>query len=232
MTILSIDTSTPHASVAVTRNDHTLSQRSFEGKKTFSSTLLTRVHECLESAGCSLDAVDAFAVARGPGSFTGLRLGISLVTGFSMATGKPAVGIDTLYAMALSPPPQDGLICPLLDARKNEVYAAVFEYRDGTLTRIREDVAEIPEAFLEKIPARALFFGTGAARYEEKIRTFLKDKADIALGSFERTTAAAVGALAREYLNKPEERGDNGIRPKYVRPCEAEIQKALKQHIH
>lgn len=185
------------------------------------------VDNCLKSAGLHMEELDAFAVAKGPGSFTGLRLGISTVAGFSLGAGKPSVGIETLRAMALSSPRRDHLICPLLDARKNEVYGAMFRFVDGHLARMAEDVLEPAEVFLGRIEGKALFLGGGSVHYREKIESLLGARALFAPETPDISVAAAVGFLALEDFKK-KERGDIVIKPRYIRRCEAEIKREEK----
>ena len=135
MRILGIDSSSPDCSVAILDNQKILSQRSGHRRSSFSDQLLPLVDEVLSSAGMELDDVDGFAIATGPGSFTGLRVGMSLIKGFILATEKPFVGVDTLEALAALVPLTDFAICPILDARKSEVYSALFSYKDGQLAR-------------------------------------------------------------------------------------------------
>lgn len=182
------------------------------------------VDECLKASGVSMEEIDAFAVAKGPGSFTGLRLGISTVAGFSLSTGKPSIGVETLRAMALTSPQKDHLICPLLDARKKEIYGAVFRFVKDNIIRVTEDVLELPEIFLKRVEGSGFFFGNGAIQYREQIESLLKNRAFFGLENPEMSVAAAVGFLALENLKK-KERGDMVIKPLYIRRCEAEIKR-------
>lgn len=229
MTVLSVDTSTPELSVAVSQNRQILSQKIYTDDIPASRIVFSMADECLKWAGKSLEDVDLFAVSSGPGSFTGLRLGISMMNGFSIATGKPAVGVKTLHAMAESVQKRDGLICPLLDARKSEIYGAAFRYADGKLKQVLGDFAEKPEIFLKRIKEEAFFLGNGAVLYREKIGTILKGKAQIGISHPDMSVAAAVGRLA--YENKMTG-GDSGVRANYIRRCEAETKREAKMIQH
>lgn len=185
------------------------------------------VDDCLKSAGLPLEEIDAFAAAKGPGSFTGLRLGISTVAGFSLSTGKPLVGIETLRAMALTSTRRDNLICPLLDARKSEVYGAIFRFVDGNLIRIAEDVLEPAGDFLKRIEGDVFFLGNGSVHYKAEIESLLKTRALFSPENSAMPVAAAVGFLALEDFKKKES-GDIVIKPWYIRRCEAEIKREEK----
>jgi len=229
MVILSIDTSTHSGSVAVTQEFQILSQKKITGPIPFSQILLRAVDDCLNEAGVGMSEIDAFAVARGPGSFTGLRLGIALVNGLALATGRPSVGVDTLHAMAFLAPKTERMICPLLDARKNEIYGATFLHDGDELRRQTGDVVEPLEDFLQKLPGKTLFLGNGAEIHREKIETFLKDQAFFDTKDPQRPVAPGVGFLAWSLLKQNAgQGGDAPIMPFYIRRCEAEIKINVK----
>ncbi|MBI5186460.1 MAG: tRNA (adenosine(37)-N6)-threonylcarbamoyltransferase complex dimerization subunit type 1 TsaB [Nitrospinae bacterium] len=227
MIILSLDTSTPSPSVALTKNHTVLSQGFSPGRDSLSKNLLRMVDDCLKSAGLHLEDIDAFAAAKGPGSFTGLRLGISTVTGFSLGAGKPSLGIETLRAMALASTQRDHLICPLLDARKGEIYGAMFRFVDGNLIRVAEDVLEPAGDFLKRIEGKVFFLGHGSVHYKAEIESLLETRALFGPENPDMSVAAAVGFLALEDFKK-RERGDIVIKPRYIRRCEAEIKREEK----
>ncbi len=228
MIILGIDTSTQFASVALVRNHQIQSQNTYSGKLSISQKLLGMIHECLATTGTSLDQVDAFAAARGPGSFTGLRLGIATAMGLAMAAKKPVVGVETLLAMAFTAPPSKHLICPWLDARKKEIYGAAFKLSEGKLDRVMEDVAEPPETFLKRMKEEGFFFGNGAEIHKEKIESHFGGKNCVGIMNPHMASAGAVGLLATQQLENSSEGGDTFIEPKYIRRCEAEINKETK----
>lgn len=224
MVILSIDTSTYSGSVAVTQEFQILSQKNITGPLPFSQILLHTVDNCLKEAGVEVSGIDAFAVARGPGSFTGLRLGVALINGLALATGRPAIGVDTLHAMAFLAPRTERTICPLLDARKNEIYGATFLYDGEKLTRTADDVVEPLEDFLQKLQGKTLFLGNGAEIHRGKIKNFLKDQAFFDTMDPQRPVAAGVGFLAWGLLKQNAgQGGDAPIIPLYIRRCEAEV---------
>ena len=139
MLILAFESSARPASVALLRDGQLLSQYSQCSQLTHSRTLLPMAEDMLKNAELTLDDVDHFAVAHGPGSFTGIRIGVSTVKGLAWASDKPCVGVSTLEAMVWHGLAAGGLICPVMDARRSQVYNALFEIRDGKPARLTED---------------------------------------------------------------------------------------------
>ena len=139
MLILAFESSARPASVALLRDGQLLSQYSQCSQLTHSRTLLPMAEDMLKNAELTLDDVDLFAVAHGPGSFTGIRIGVSTVKGLAWASDKPCVGVSTLEAMAWHGLAAGGLICPVMDARRSQVYNALFEIRDGAPVRLTGD---------------------------------------------------------------------------------------------
>ena len=141
MLILAFESSAKAASVALCRDGHLISQYSQCSGLTHSRTLLPMAEDMLKNAELSIADVDLFAVAHGPGSFTGIRIGVSTVKGLAWASDKPCVGVSTLEAMAWHGVAAGGLVCPVMDARRSQVYNALFEIRDGGPERLCDDRA-------------------------------------------------------------------------------------------
>ena len=139
MLILAFESSARPASVALLRDGELLSQYSQCSQLTHSRTLLPMAEDMLKNAELTLADVDLFAVAHGPGSFTGVRIGVSTVKGLAWASEKPCVGVSTLEAMAWHGLAAGGLICPVMDARRGQVYNALFEIQDGRPVRLTPD---------------------------------------------------------------------------------------------
>ncbi|MGM9636564.1 MAG: tRNA (adenosine(37)-N6)-threonylcarbamoyltransferase complex dimerization subunit type 1 TsaB [Eubacteriales bacterium] len=139
MKILALDSSASVASVALCENDSLVSEFSLCDQNKHSETLLPMLESMLKLAGIDLSEVDLFAVSNGPGSFTGIRIGISLIKGLAFGSGKPCIGVPTLEALAYNLTGSDGLICPVMDARREQVYHALFSMRSGIPTRLCED---------------------------------------------------------------------------------------------
>ena len=136
MKILSVEASASPASVAITENGKVLSSSYININLTHSQTLMNMVDGALKNVRLTIDCIDAFAVSAGPGSFTGLRIALSLIKGLAEPFNKPCVGVSTLEAMAYNHKSFDGIVCCLMDARCNQVYNAIFSVKSGEIIRL------------------------------------------------------------------------------------------------
>lgn len=223
MLILAVDTTTLSGSVALLNRTILLSEVGIDSSVTYSERLLPAIHFLLESQGLKIQDVNAFALAVGPGSFTGIRIGISTIKSFAYASKKPVAPISTLQAMALKlRHPQSRLLCPLIDAKKGEIYAALFESRGGKLQEIIPQRAYNPDHFFSLLPSRRIIFfiGSGAAVYRDKINLYLGDKARFSSRS--QFIAYEVGVLGYELLKKRRGKEVVDIKPLYLRKSQAE----------
>ncbi|MGE5808025.1 MAG: tRNA (adenosine(37)-N6)-threonylcarbamoyltransferase complex dimerization subunit type 1 TsaB, partial [Nitrospirota bacterium] len=176
MYILGIETSTKTGSVAVVSDKAVIAQYSLNIEITHSERLMSTVDRVLKDTGIALSQLDGFAVATGPGSFTGLRIGVSTVKGLAFATGKPVAAVPTLYALAWNVPHAAYPVCPLLDARKNEVYAAVYT-SDGPVLSQTVPEAVVPLSRLgDLVAGRAVFTGEAAILYRGEIERMFGEK--------------------------------------------------------
>jgi tRNA threonylcarbamoyladenosine biosynthesis protein TsaB len=224
MRILGIDSSVPQGSVALLENDQIISEKLLDkSSRNHSDGLLKMVDEVLSESEYRLRDIDGFSVTCGPGSFTGLRVGVSLVKGFALATEKPALGVGTLEALSASIKPTDRPICAILDARKKEVYCAFFRYEGNRIIRTTPDEAMSPEDLCQTVSEPTVFTGSGLETYGE----FFSGR----LGSFyinqSKTIAHSVGASAA-FLARPHLESNPGfdldkLTIKYVRKSEAEL---------
>jgi tRNA threonylcarbamoyladenosine biosynthesis protein TsaB len=167
MKILAIDSTAGPASCAVLEDGKVLASSAVNTGLTHSQTLVPLANDLLKNAAIDISEIDLFAVAAGPGSFTGVRIGVAAVKGFAFALDKPCVGVSTLAAMArmVEGIPIDGLICTTMDARCNQVYAALFEINNGTIKRIMDDTAlsiEDLKKQVEIFKKKIIFIGDGA----------------------------------------------------------------------
>ena len=224
--ILSLETATGCGSVSLTRGALTgfqlLAECTIQQELTHSRRLLGSVIWVLEAAGAKWADLDAIAVSRGPGSFTGLRIGMAAAKSFAMATGKPLVGVNTLEALALASPPGSSLVCSLLDARKQELYAAFYRMDADGLPRPLGRPAVLPPALLlAEVTEPVLLVGPGAKVYKEqwaagKEVSRLPDH--LCQPSARQVGLLAAGMLAQGKVLEPA-----GAAPLYVRASEAEI---------
>jgi len=223
MLILAVDTTTPAGSVALLRDGALLAEINAESGLTHSERLLASVESVLGAAKRTLPDIDAFAVAAGPGSFTGIRIGLSTVKSFCFASGKPGVPVSTLEALALKAADAGGrLLCPMLDAKKGEVYAALFEAGRGRLVEIIPQGAYRPEAFLARLPARRVVhvLGNGALLYKVMVAARLGEReVFIPRSPF---IGFEVGRIGQEAAAAGKGLPGAGLQPFYFRKSQAE----------
>jgi len=223
MVILAVDTTTFAGSVALLEKTKLLAEVNIDSPSTYSERLLPAVDFILKTNGMNIKDMDGFALAAGPGSFTGIRIGLSTVKSFSYASGKPVAAVSTLKALAWKLRyPQNHLLCPLLDAKKGEIYAALFESREGKLKEIVPQGAYSPDRFFTLLPSnRIIFFtGNGIDTYRDKIFQYFKDKARFSHRS--PFIAFEIGLLGSEMLRKKKGVSAQELKPIYYRKSQAE----------
>jgi tRNA threonylcarbamoyladenosine biosynthesis protein TsaB len=225
MKILAVETSTQAGSVAVVDDEELVSERFVKTPRTHSERLLSAIDDVLEMSGVTLAELDGFAVSLGPGSFTGLRIGLSTVKGLAMATEKPLAGIPTLDVLAQNVPFTSRLVCPMLDARKSQIFAALFRWQeDGGLAKLTENMAVKPEDLLGRISEEVVVLGSGVRTYQEVILEKLGARTFIAPPHLQHPRAAVVGCLGLDLMKRKGFHGDPlHVVPVYVRPSEAEL---------
>ena len=223
MRILGIDSSTPGCSVALLNNDTVVAEQIAEPKPSHSKYLLQMVDQVLKDGNFRLDDVDGFAVTIGPGSFTGLRIGVSLLKGFVLATEKPFVGINSLEALVHTIDFPEHPICTVLDARKSEVYAMVFESRKEGLHPLLKESALSPEALCEKIKSPTLFIGSGAERYHQLFKENLGFRFVEPMTQPKFSSAAGAALLASRQFDCQKHFDLDQLKINYIRKSEAEL---------
>lgn len=177
MKILAVDTSTRHLSIAITEGDKILASRNVRPKKDLSLTITFDIERALQKANVRLHDLDAFVVGLGPGSFTGLRVGFSMMKAFIMVTEKPVVGIPSLDVVAMNVKAvKSSRICVVNDARRGLVYSALYEKRDGGLVRYSEYFLKPVEDILPLIQGDVLFIGDAVAMVKEKVAVYAAEK--------------------------------------------------------
>lgn len=224
MLLLSVDTTTPSGSVALLKNTTLLSEVNCDSHLTYSEKLLPAVHYILETQGLESRDIDAFALAVGPGSFTGIRIGVSTIKSLAFASGKLVAPVSSLDAFALKLQMDGGrrLICPFLDAKKGEVYAALFETQGSQIKEICAQGAYSPDDILSKLPSHRIigFIGNGVGIYREKILNYLRDKARLSTRS--PFIAREVGLLGYKALQENRGVRSGDVKPLYFRKSQAE----------
>lgn len=223
MRILAIDSSAPGCSVALLNNGTLVAEQVAEPQPSYSKYLLQMVDHALREGSVRLNEVDGFAITIGPGSFTGLRVGVSLLKGFVLATEKPFVGVNTLEALAATVDSPEMPVCAALDARKGEVYAAVYEAQPQGLRPVIRESALSPEALCRLITAPTLFTGGGAERYLKLFQETLGSRFQRPEGSAKYSTAAAAAHLALPQFDTQSRFDLNQLHINYIRKSEAEL---------
>jgi tRNA threonylcarbamoyladenosine biosynthesis protein TsaB len=221
--ILAVDTTTPGGSVALCRGDRLLGEANVDSAATHSARLFRSIDFLLGALGRDVTEVEAFAVAAGPGSFTGIRIGLGAVKSLAFASGKPVAAVSTLAALA-SKLAADGprLVCPLLDAKKGEIYAGLYESGPSGLTAIVPPGAYVPDAFFARLPkGRAIAFaGSGLSVYRQGVLDLVGDEALFP----ERSpfVAAEVGRIGAALLRAGKGVAAASLEPLYYRRSQAE----------
>ena len=225
MTILAVDTSGGIAGVSIVSDGNIKYEASTNNKLTHSVNLMPMIEESLNRSGTTIKDIDIFACVVGPGSFTGVRIGVNTIRGMAHGVNKPVIAIDTLEALAYGVINSISIICPILDARANQVYGAAFS-TGNTPTRLLEDTALSLPLYLEKILEISknsdtyYFVGDGVTPYKTAITDILGDKAYFAPAHLAMLRPASVALLAYNKLDT----ADNylSLLPNYLRAPQAE----------
>ena len=234
MLILAIDSATPVAGVALLNEEKLIKEEFSNYKKTHSETLMMMVDRVLRESECTIGQVDVFAVTTGPGSFTGLRIGLAAVKGLSMATGKPVVAVSTLDTLAHNLWGSDALVCPLLDARKQEVYCGFYDVTGTVPYALSENLACTPAEFVaqarevasESRKDRIILLGDGYYPYAEFFQVELGNSLQIPPAHLMLPRAAALASLGFKKACQGEFEDIFTLRPVYIRLSEAEYRLA------
>jgi tRNA threonylcarbamoyladenosine biosynthesis protein TsaB len=231
MRILGIDTATSAASVALVENGAIIAdEMHLQPKAGHAEIILSLVEAVFAKGRASLSDLDGIAVSIGPGSFTGLRIGLSTVKGLAYGGRLPVVAVSTLLANAARVSAFDGLICSMLDARKKEVYASFFCRRSGSLTRLTEDAIAPIHAIIDQARNLAaggstLFIGEGVKVYGNVVVSSLKAEARFCNADGYPSLAAAVARIGKKRLLDSESDFLESMVPVYLRLAEAETKR-------
>jgi len=230
MIILALDSATKSASVALLDDGEVLLEILVNLNRHHGETLLPAVETLFRMAGRSPEETGLIALTTGPGSFTGLRIGASVVKGLAMTRGIPVAGVSTLAALAANGGPRRGLVCPMLDARKEEVYTGLFRVDDrGEVTEIGKERVTAVEPFLREIGGEVLFIGDGAVRYEALIRSVFTGTALLCPPSGHLVRASSVGLLGLKKFHQSDILNTLTFTPRYLRLSEAEKRIAMEK---
>ena len=222
MLILALDSTAIVASVALCRDDTPIASFTVKNGNTHSETLLPMVEAVLRSANATVADIDLFACSVGPGSFTGVRIGTATVKGLAFGQGKPCVGVSTLEALAENLVPFRGIICPVMNARRGQVYNALFRFEDGKLQRLCPDRALPVSELAAELEAYATPFalcGDGVAEFKRLAPNSVPQSVFACL---EDQDAISVAKVALRAFYRGESGTDAELKPIYLRLPQAE----------
>lgn len=227
MQVLAIESATNVASLALVKEDRLIADNILNTGKTHSQRLMPMVAWLLEEAGLELKDLDGIVVSGGPGSFTGLRIGMATAKGLAYAGDKPLITVSTLDSLAFSLQGSKELICPVLNARRNEVYTALYRAPRGQdLELVLPHQAIGPAdlcAVLQEIGEKIIFLGDGLEEFGDLFKEILKEQAHLASPLESVPRAANLGFLGIQKLKNGLMADLFGAKPVYIRPSEAEI---------
>ena len=232
MRIVAIDSSGLVASVAILENDSILATYSVNYKKTHSQTLLPMLDAVAKMIELDLDTVDAIAIAKGPGSFTGLRIGSATAKGLGLALDKPIVEIPTVDGLAYNLWGAKDLVCPLMDARRNQTYTGIYAFEKGEMQVLEPqcavDIAQIVEK-INELQRAVIFLGDGVPVFRDYIAEHVQVPYFFAPAHLNKQRAGAVAALAFRYLKNGQTVSAAEHQPDYLRLSQAERERKEKE---
>lgn len=233
MKILGIDSSGMVAGVAIVTDEVTVAEYEVDYKKTHSQTLMPMLDEIVRMTEQSMEDIDAIAVAAGPGSFTGLRIGAATAKGLAMALDIPIVEVPTCRALAYNLWGFGGIVCPIMDARRSQVYTGIYSYTDGTQVTVMEQTAmsieELADCLDEMVTdAPVVFTGDGVSVYRQRLDELLDIPHLYAPVHMARQRAASVAALGGLLFGEGRIVSADDMKPVYLRKSQAEREREAK----
>ena len=222
MNILAVDTSANVASAALMCDGVLMAETMLNNKKTHSEKLMPMIDDILKNSGIDISEIDLFAVANGPGSFTGLRIGVSAVKGLAHASNKPIVGISTLEGLAYNLFYTDGIISPIMDARRSQVYNAVYKWDCGEFKELTAPRALSLEECIKGFEKekRVYFVGDGVPVYKDEISKLMGERAIFVPANNLNQRASSLAVLAQQRADRATDA--NSLMPFYLRKPQAE----------
>lgn len=225
MRIVAIETATLAGGAALLDAGRLVGEYTLNIRVTHSERLMAVVNDLLRHAGWELEDLEGVAVSIGPGSFTGLRIGVSTAKGLALALGVPIAAVPTLDALAATLPFAGDPVCPVLDARKGEIYASLYRWADGAMRREWEYLALAPEVLSERLIGPVIFVGDAVETAGELLRARLGPRARFAPPGRRLPSAATVAALGEALLAAGAGADVAALAPLYLRPSEAELKR-------
>ena len=232
MKILGLDSSGIVASAAIVEDDVLIAEYTVNYKKTHSQTLLPMLDEIAKMTEFDLNSIDAIAVAAGPGSFTGLRIGSATAKGLGLALKKPLIAIPTVEGLAYNLYDISGLICPIMDARRKQVYTGIYRFTDHQLKVVEDQMAVPMETVIEKLNQygeAVTFLGDGVPVFHELIAEKMTVPYSFAPAHVNKQRAAAVATLGEIYYRQGKTETAMEHVPDYLRVSQAERERAERE---
>lgn len=233
MKLLVLDSSGLVASVALLEDERLIAEYTTGNKLTHSQTLLPMLDEIIRRTTFDMEDVDAIAVAMGPGSFTGLRIGAATAKGLGLALNKPVIPVPTVDGLAYQLFGVSSLICPMMDARRKQVYTGFYRFHGDQMEVVKEQCAQSVQDTLEQLKAYGepvIFLGDGVPVYRKEIEEAMGADAVFAPAHANRQRAGAVGALAEVYYRKGIWQSADAFAPEYLRKSQAEREREERIH--
>ena len=224
MKILGIDTSSRSLSIALASDGDTIIEESFFADKRHAGLLVPKIKDLLEKAGFSIGDIGAFVIGLGPGSFTGLRIGVSTVKGFGIATKKPCIGIPSIDAMALNAGEKYKTIVPIIDAKRGQVYGAIYRKKSHRILRKSGYLLLSVGRLMKKVRSEAVFLGDGVGLYREDIKRVNK-KAVFLTEEYWYPKAGNLIKLALGRINRYKKPALAKLKPIYLYPEDCQVKK-------
>lgn len=232
MKILGLDSSGLVASVAVLEDDNLCAEYTVNFKKTHSQTLLPMLDVIAEMIQLDLSTVDGIAVAAGPGSFTGLRIGSATAKGLGLALKKPLLAVPTLDALAYNLYDAGGIVCPIMDARRNQVYTGIYEFCNHEMEIIKKQSAMDVKDLVEELNALGkpvIFLGDGVPVYRKVLEEQMQVPYSFAPAHLNKQRAGAVASLGAKYFAEGKVQTAVEHQPDYLRVSQAERERAERE---
>lgn len=222
MKILALDTTAQVCTVAVTEDKRLIAEMTVNTGNTHSETLLPLVEQILKISELSLDDIDCFACSTGPGSFTGVRIGVATIKGIAYGKNKPCVSVSTLDALAYNLAGYGGILCPVMNARRNQVYNALFEWDGEKIVRLCPDRALSIEELDEELSVIGKKIYLSGDGYDITAKGFKKTSVEYVPERARHQSGYSVACCALEKIISGDTLSDSAIVPIYLRPSQAE----------
>ncbi|MDY6011942.1 tRNA (adenosine(37)-N6)-threonylcarbamoyltransferase complex dimerization subunit type 1 TsaB [Clostridium sp.] len=233
MLVLSVDSSSKCATAALIKDDLLLAEYTLNNKREHSVLLMGIIQKLLDDSGITIDDVDGFVVSKGPGSFTGLRIGMATIKGLSFGSNKPYVSVSTLEGLAFSVSSFDGIICPIMDALRENVYTAIYRSKNGKLETIVDctsmELSELKEK-LNELGEKVMFTGDGVYKHKDYLIENIEN-ASFAPIHLNTVRASQIGEIGLNLLKNGIKDDDNSS-PLYLKQPQAvrELEKRLQMN--